>query len=50
MPLELVENLKGLAQVCQNEGIAFGVGFSPYEVYVSFDDEARKRLLAPECE
>ncbi len=46
MPPELVENLKGLTQFCKERGIAFGVGFSPYEIYVSFDEEAKRRLLA----
>lgn len=46
MPADLVKNLKELAQVCKDEGIAFGVGFSPYEIYLSFDEEAKKHLLA----
>lgn len=46
MPPDLVQNLKELARVCHSHRVAFGVGFSPYEIYVSFDDEARERLLA----
>jgi hyaluronoglucosaminidase len=46
MPLELVAELKALSQVCKDEGIAFGVGFSPYEIYVNFDDEEKKHLLS----
>jgi hyaluronoglucosaminidase len=46
MPLDLIQQLKGLVQVCKVEGIAFGVGFSPFEIYVSFDEDAKKRLLA----
>lgn len=44
MPEELLQNLKDLSQVCKDEGIAFGIGFSPYEIYLSFDDEAKKHL------
>lgn len=46
MPLELVAHLKELAQVCKDEGIAFGVGFSPYEIYVSFNEKEKEHLLS----
>lgn len=46
MPVELIKNLKELSLLCKSEGISFGVGLSPYEIYFSFDDEAKKDLLA----
>lgn len=46
VPPEHVQDLKSLAGVSKDEGIAFGIGFSPYEIYVAFDDEAKERLLA----
>lgn len=44
MPEELIQNLKDLSRTCKDEGIAFGIGFSPYEIYLSFDDQAKKHL------
>ena len=36
--------LRRLAAHCQAQGVRFGVGLSPYEVYRAFDSEAQARL------
>ena len=45
-PEELFRNLEALIDRFHRAGLEFGIGFSPYEIYLSFDDEARKQLLA----
>lgn len=40
------ESLAALARVCRAAGVRFGVGLSPYELYLGFDDEARAALAA----
>jgi hyaluronoglucosaminidase len=43
-PPDAAERLVGLARRCRELGVRFGVGLSPYEIYRSFDDEARAAL------
>jgi len=48
-PPELTERLKNLAARCRALNVRFGVGLSPFEVYLGFDrsaEEALKRKLA----
>ncbi|MEK7722426.1 MAG: beta-N-acetylglucosaminidase domain-containing protein [Elusimicrobiota bacterium] len=44
-PVSLEEKLARLAGQCRSAGLEFGVGFSPYEIYLSpFDLEVKKLL------
>lgn len=43
-PPEMAEGLAGLARHCREQGVRFGVGLSPYELYTRFDDDAREAL------
>ncbi|MFI4976420.1 MAG: beta-N-acetylglucosaminidase domain-containing protein [Caulobacterales bacterium] len=43
-PKAEADALAHMAGVCKAAGVAFGVGFSPYEVYKSFDEPAREAL------
>lgn len=43
-PDEEAEQLSALATHCRAEGVRFGVGLSPYELYLDFDDAAREAL------
>ncbi len=43
-PAEAEARLRRLSQHCRSQGVAFGVGLSPYELYRAFDDEARRVL------
>lgn len=43
-PPEEAERLSDLAAHCRAEGVRFGVGLSPYELYLDFDDAAREAL------
>lgn len=43
-PRETAERLAGLARVCRESGVRFGVGISPYEVWRGFDAAARAAL------
>jgi hyaluronoglucosaminidase len=46
-PKVLEEKLAKLAGQCHSAGIEFGIGFSPYEIYLSpFDLEVKKQLQA----
>ena len=38
------EALRNLADHCRAEGVRFGVGLSPYELYLDFDSAAREAL------
>ena len=39
-----VENLNHLASTYTSRGVDWGIGFSPYEIYLSFDSAAEKAL------
>lgn len=43
-PPEEAERLSALAAHCRAEGVRFGVGLSPYELYLDFDGAAREAL------
>jgi hyaluronoglucosaminidase len=43
-PDHLAASLSGLAESCRSSGVRFGVGLSPYEIYLGFDDAAREAL------
>ncbi|WP_404364190.1 beta-N-acetylglucosaminidase domain-containing protein [Marinobacter sp.] len=43
-PRTEAENLSHFAGYCENLGIGFGVGLSPYEIYRSFDANAKQLL------
>ena len=43
-PLALTEHLAQVADRCAKHGMTFGVGLSPKELYLSFDDGARQAL------
>lgn len=44
-PAEAAGRLRWLAQRCRTSDVRFGVGLSPYEIYLSFDAAARAALL-----
>lgn len=39
-----LEALGGFAQVCRDTGVRFGVGLSPYELFLGFDGPAKEAL------
>jgi hyaluronoglucosaminidase len=43
-PKNEVGHLAALAAHCRAEGVRFGVGLSPYELYLGFDEAAREAL------
>ncbi|QSP95188.1 beta-N-acetylglucosaminidase domain-containing protein [Marinobacter salinisoli] len=43
-PPEIVSELKNFARTCREQGVRFGVGLSPYEIFNRFDDAAREAL------
>ena len=43
-PEETLGQLAALSKVCAGQGVAFGVGLSPFEIYRSFDAEAKSDL------
>ncbi len=43
-PLDMSEALAALAAECREAGVRFGVGLSPYEIFLDFDDSARDAL------
>jgi hyaluronoglucosaminidase len=43
-PAEEAERLLALSRACRRLGVRFGVGLSPYELYLGFDAEARDAL------
>jgi hypothetical protein len=45
-PPEMEEELRRLSRHCRSQGVRFGVGLSPYEIYRSFDAEAKVALAA----
>lgn len=45
-PPDEAERLHELAATCREAGVRFGVGLSPYEIYLDFDDAARRALAA----
>ena len=45
-PAAEAERLAALAAYCRAQGVRFGVGLSPYELYLGFDEAARRALAA----
>ncbi|MGD0142752.1 MAG: beta-N-acetylglucosaminidase domain-containing protein [Rhizomicrobium sp.] len=45
-PPDMAAALRNLARHCRSLGVRFGVGLSPYEIYRSFDADARSALAA----
>jgi hyaluronoglucosaminidase len=43
-PEEEADRLKALAEHCRGLGVRFGVGLSPYELFLGFDEQARQAL------
>jgi hyaluronoglucosaminidase len=43
-PNESADRLRGLAGACRNAGIRFGIGLSPYEIWLDFGAGARDAL------
>ncbi len=43
-PSDEAERLLSLSRRCRDLGVRFGVGLSPYELYLGFDGEARQAL------
>jgi hypothetical protein len=41
-----LEALAGFARVCRNQGVRFGVGLSPYELFLDFNGHAKDDLAA----
>jgi len=44
-PEPVARELADFARFCQDEGVRFGIGLSPFEVFNNFDDSARGALL-----
>ena len=43
-PDEMAAQLADLAAACRKMGVRFGVGLSPYEIHLNFDEAARRAL------
>jgi hypothetical protein len=43
-PDNLADRLRSLSAHCQKEGVRFGVGLTPYELFNNFDDTSREAL------
>ncbi len=43
-PAETLDRLKAFSQACAGQDVAFGVGLSPFEIYRSFDAQAKADL------
>ncbi|CAN5871700.1 beta-N-acetylglucosaminidase domain-containing protein [soil metagenome] len=43
-PRDMADGLRALADSCRRANVRFGVGLSPYEIYLGFDDDARDAL------
>lgn len=43
-PANLVERLRSLSKSCKENGVRFGVGLTPYELFNNFDDSSRTAL------
>ncbi|ABS63268.1 Hyaluronidase [Parvibaculum lavamentivorans DS-1] len=44
-PMDEAERLAALAGHCRAHGVRFGIGLSPYELYLNFDTAARETLI-----
>jgi hyaluronoglucosaminidase len=46
MPADTLEHLAALGTRCRDRGIDFGIGLTPFEIYLRYDAAARERLRA----
>jgi hyaluronoglucosaminidase len=46
MPVDTLERLAALGARCRDRGIDFGIGLTPFEIYLRYDAAARERLRA----
>jgi hyaluronoglucosaminidase len=46
MPADTLERLAALGARCRDRGIDFGIGLTPFEIYLRYDAAARERLRA----
>ena len=46
LPAEVVLHLSQLAQQCRKLGICFGIGLTPFEIYLNYDSHAQALLRA----
>ena len=46
VPAKLVSDLRRTALACRESNVRFGIGLSPYEIYLGFDTEAKQQLLS----
>src|SRR5437588_8165059 len=44
-PAETMRGLARLSRLCRSKGVRFGIGLSPFEIYRSFDSEAKAALV-----
>jgi hyaluronoglucosaminidase len=44
-PADLADGLRGLAGTCRGAGVRFGIGLSPYEIWLDFGEDARQALV-----
>jgi hyaluronoglucosaminidase len=44
MPVETMQQLSDLSLRCRNYGISFGVGLTPFEIYLNYDADAKMAL------
>jgi hyaluronoglucosaminidase len=45
-PATMADNIAAFGSACRQQGVRFGIGLSPYEIYRAFDDQARTALAA----
>jgi hyaluronoglucosaminidase len=46
LPADTVQHLNELSARCRKRGIAFGIGLTPFEIYLNYDAGARRSLEA----
>jgi hyaluronoglucosaminidase len=46
MPAETMEELAELSQQCRQNGIEFGIGLTPFEIYLNYDERAQAALCS----
>jgi hyaluronoglucosaminidase len=44
MPAQTMQQLSGLSSLCLDYGISLGIGLTPFEIYLSYDDDAKVAL------
>jgi hypothetical protein len=46
IPAETIEHLQALSRSCRRRGLTFGLGFTPFEIYLNYDASAKNALRA----